>query len=318
MATASQQMRNDWNAYWTGSTPGTTQNWINGTLTRNADGSATYRSNTGATTNFNQGMSFDDVAKGNSEIAAAWGNNYGYSVPKDVAVPTFQTPSISTSSANVAEGKVDDSMLVEKRLPGLLASGSPLMEQATAKAMNLANARGLLNSSIAAGAGTEAAISQALPIAQADSSTFFKQSLANQDAKNTASLAAANAANNAAIAQAGFNAQAQLAGINNAAAEGRMERQYQLESEQLDKKLAADTKTTTDAYQADYINKSLSTQSWMMDKIAAIQNSNIEDKQGAIAGVQDLAATMQTSINAVYAKVPGWSQEWLVLAQQGG
>ena len=318
MATASQQMRDDWSAYWNTSKAGDTQNWANGTLTRNANGSATYKSNTGATTNINQGMSFDDVAKSNGEISAAWGNKYGYTPPTNTQVPTFQNPSVSVVSPTVTTGTVSDDALVEKRVAGLLNSGNPLIEQATAKAMSLANARGLLNSSLAVGAGTEAAISQALPIAQADAGTFFKQSTANQDAKNTASITAANAANTAAIAEAGYNAQAQLAGINNAALDKRMERQYQLESEQLDKKLAADTETKTNAYQADYINKSLSTQSWMMDKIAAIQNSNIEDKQGAIAGIQDLAGTMQTSINAVYSKVPGWSQEWLAVAKQGG
>ena len=59
---------------------------------------------------------------------------------------------------------------VSGRLRGLLREGSPLLDLARSNAMRAANRRGLMNSSIAAGAGEEAAILTALPIAQGDAS----------------------------------------------------------------------------------------------------------------------------------------------------
>lgn len=59
---------------------------------------------------------------------------------------------------------------VSGRLTGLLSGDSRYLQQARQRAARAANRRGLRNSSIAAGAGEEAAIAAALPIAQADAS----------------------------------------------------------------------------------------------------------------------------------------------------
>lgn len=56
----------------------------------------------------------------------------------------------------------------EERLNGLLANDSDYIKMAEAAGLRTANARGLLNSSMAAGAARGAAIERALPIAQAD------------------------------------------------------------------------------------------------------------------------------------------------------
>ena len=57
---------------------------------------------------------------------------------------------------------------VSGRLTGLLASDSPYLERARTRGRQFANRRGLLNSSIAAGAAEASAIDAALPIAQGD------------------------------------------------------------------------------------------------------------------------------------------------------
>ena len=57
---------------------------------------------------------------------------------------------------------------VSGRLKGLLSEDSPYIDRARTSARQAANRRGLMNSSIAAGAGEAAAIDAALPIAQAD------------------------------------------------------------------------------------------------------------------------------------------------------
>lgn len=95
---------------------------------------------------------------------------------------------------------------VQGQLNGLLSKGSPYIDVARAGAAQTANARGLLNSSIAASAGEEAAIKAALPIAAADASTYTHVADTNQNfenqagqfnaaAENTSSLNMAQAAN---------------------------------------------------------------------------------------------------------------------------
>jgi len=88
--------------------------------------------------------------------------------------------------------------LVEKRLQGLLDTDNPYIQQARQQAMEQANARGLLNSSIAAGNAQRAAIESAMPIAQQDAETMYKQSLANQDARNKSDQYFADVQNQAA------------------------------------------------------------------------------------------------------------------------
>lgn len=58
--------------------------------------------------------------------------------------------------------------LVENRLEGILAKDSPLMQRAQTEGMQYANSRGLLNSTMAAGAAQGAMIDRAMPIAQQD------------------------------------------------------------------------------------------------------------------------------------------------------
>jgi hypothetical protein len=63
-------------------------------------------------------------------------------------------------------------MTVEDRVTGLLAKDNPYTQVARTGAAQTANSRGLLNSSIAAGAGEEAAIKSVLPIAQQDAAYY--------------------------------------------------------------------------------------------------------------------------------------------------
>jgi hypothetical protein len=79
-------------------------------------------------------------------------------------------------------------MTVQGQLDALLKADNPLMTQARANALKEANKRGLINSTMAAQAGEQALISQALPIAQADSAAYLQVGARNQDATNTFSL----------------------------------------------------------------------------------------------------------------------------------
>lgn len=82
----------------------------------------------------------------------------------------------------------DDNALVSKSLDKLLSSESPYITSARTRAASYANSRGLLNSSIGAGAGEAAAIDASLPIAQADAATYGRSLSENASAKNAFAL----------------------------------------------------------------------------------------------------------------------------------
>lgn len=86
---------------------------------------------------------------------------------------------------------------VSGQLDSLLKNDSPYLQQAKAGATQTANQRGLVNSSMAAGAGQAAAIGAALPVATSDASVYGTASRDNQSAANTALNFGANANNSA-------------------------------------------------------------------------------------------------------------------------
>lgn len=126
---------------------------------------------------------------------------------------------------------VNNDQTVQGQLTGLISANSPLLQQARARSLAEMNARGLTNSSMAVGAGQEAVIKQALPIAQADASMFgsagkYNAESANQTSQfntgqtNTAKQFTAGAENQGALAnQTAANTASQFtAGAENQAA----------------------------------------------------------------------------------------------------
>jgi len=73
---------------------------------------------------------------------------------------------------------------VESRLNDLTASGSRYVELARSDAQREANNRGLVNSTMAGAAGVDAAVRNAMPIAEADARTYTDTRMKNQDTEN--------------------------------------------------------------------------------------------------------------------------------------
>ena len=99
----------------------------------------------------------------------------------DPKLPVYAQPETQAPNATVDVGNLQQQTAnivdpergtVAGQMRGLLAENSPYLQVARTGAMQTAAGRGLLNSSIAAGAGEEAAIRQALPIAQQDAQTY--------------------------------------------------------------------------------------------------------------------------------------------------
>lgn len=104
--------------------------------------------------------------------------------PAGGAPPAGAPPPGNPEDIGAQTRSVTADELVSAQLDKLLDGNSPLIQRARALAMQSAASRGLQNSSIAAEAGTAAAIDAALPIAGADASTYNRQGLVNQDATN--------------------------------------------------------------------------------------------------------------------------------------
>lgn len=90
------------------------------------------------------------------------------------------------ASYSATTGQVDNKSTVAGQMDSILGSDSPYVNRAQTISKQQSNNRGLMNSSMAAQAGTAAAIDAAMPIAQQDAQTNMEQSLQNQQAQNQA------------------------------------------------------------------------------------------------------------------------------------
>lgn len=90
--------------------------------------------------------------------------------------------------ARVTDWRVTPDQLVENRVNNLIAADSPLMQRAASTALQQANGRGLINSSMAVGAGQTAVLDAATNIAGRDAETYARASQFNPDSSNKASM----------------------------------------------------------------------------------------------------------------------------------
>ena len=109
--------------------------------------------------------------------------------------------------------QVTPEQTVSGQIKNIIASGSPLMQQAEAHARNLMNQRGLINSSMAVGAAQGAVIGAATPIATADAGTYAKAASDTTTSQNAALAANALATNAASTTNAQISASTNLAEI---------------------------------------------------------------------------------------------------------
>ena len=198
----------DWanNPYWAGTKAGDPAlAYANGALTRNADGTATYKAtgDTGAGFTFSKDTSIADVAAGSKDIAAEWKKQYGYgNDPASANGPASVAP-VSTTGTTQANASNDGT--VQGRLGSIMDENSPLMQQAKTQGLQIAADRGVLNSSMAQTAAQDSMYRAATPIATAD-------------AGNATQLASANIGANASMHNADVGAAASRYGADVSAA----------------------------------------------------------------------------------------------------
>lgn len=123
--------------------------------------------------------------------------------------PTFNDPAVE--AYNAAQHTIDPKTeTVRGQLGEIIDENGILMRQAEAKGMDTMAARGLSNSSMAAGAAQGAVMDRAMPIASADASIYHDTAMQNLGYANDALKTNANAKNTAHLAGFQANVQASL------------------------------------------------------------------------------------------------------------
>lgn len=144
---------------------------------------------------------------------------------------------------------------VSGQLSKILSEDSPYLTQARGGAMDYANSRGLLNSTMAAEAGESAAIKAALPVASADANVYGNAATQNQQVSNTAGQFNAGETNTTAKFNTGETnaAERQVAGgqIQAGLVNLQAEHQQILQSSAAASSLFADTQRQVAAILAD-------------------------------------------------------------------
>lgn len=124
-----------------------------------------------------------------------------------VSAPVSTTPTAGT-------GTVTANQTVAGQIDQIIAADSPLMQRAATRADQQMNKRGLMNSSMAVGAGQAAVMDAALPIAQADAQTYAASQTQQNLFKHQTALADLDNSMKAALTNADAQTKAYLVGLD--------------------------------------------------------------------------------------------------------
>lgn len=239
-------------------------------------------------------------------------------VDATVQVPTFSSSAPATPAANTIR-EITPEETVSGQLNTLLAEDSVYLQSARNYALEEANQRGLLNSSIAVGAGERAAIDAAAPIAAQDASTYAASGLsaqnANQQLTQTGYEGAINLYNSSALSaqeagqaltQTGYESSLE-SGLSAQAAEQEYELQTTLKQMDIDMDLTTLAQSDREAFTAAITP--------IMQQVQA-EISNIErtadsvmDSEAKLTAIAEQQAFLKSSI-APIAAIYGYEITW--------
>lgn len=140
------------------------------------------------------------------------------------ATTTSPTPTGNPSAAATSAGyspttwNVDSNQTVAGQVAKIIDPNSPIIQQARTQALQTANERGLVNSSMAMTAADDAAYRAAIPMATADAATHAKAAGYNADTKTTSDAFKANADNTLTGQKLSSDTSIKIANANNEAA----------------------------------------------------------------------------------------------------
>lgn len=194
------------------------------------------------------------------------------------------------------QSSVSPNQTSQYQLQQMLASDSPLMQQAATMGNQRANQRGLLNSSMASQAAQGAMIDRATPFAQQDASTYFQNSQANTDRQQQEYMTNLNYQNQRGLNQQQYGFQRGLNEQNYGFDMGRMQQQFNNEMQRMGYAYELDQRNVPQNYAANISAQTL-------QNVQAIQaDPNLEPaaKQAAIKNAIDMANANLTWAEVFY------------------
>jgi len=239
------------------------------------------------------------------------GDAFGYI--DDMGVIRSGTRAVAPTYTAAVDRQVDaKTETIEGRLPGLLASNSPVLQQAQNRTAQQYNARGLLSSRSANQAGQEAVIAKAIEIASPDAATYTKTGMANQSENNQFARAAQQQAYTEKNQIATSLADIRKQNVSDAAA---LERQ-KMERSAIDA-AAAIERSNVDAYNTsnEYHAGIRSIDANYNNDVNAINNLDINanEKTARIFARTEQKNQSIKLLNTASAAMPGWKSEWAVI-----
>ena len=231
----------------------------------------------------------------------------------DMGVIRSGTRAVAPTYTAAVDRQVDaKTETIEGRLPGLLASNSPVLQQAQNRTAQQYNARGLLSSRSANQAGQEAVIAKAIEIASPDAATYTKTGMANQSENNQFARAAQQQAYTEKNQIATSLADIRKQNVSDAAA---LERQ-KMERSAIDA-AAAIERSNVDAYNTsnEYHAGIRSIDANYNNDVNAINNLDINanEKTARIFARTEQKNQSISLLNAASAAMPEWRSEWAVI-----
>lgn len=205
-------------------------------------------------------------------------------------------------------GTVTDPSLVANQMTGLLSQASPLLDQSKADALKIANSRGLLNSSIAAGAGVDAMMRNMLPIAQQDAKTHETQNLTNQKSSQQLASITHQGDVNAQLSEEQSQDKADLMGYEATLGEYKAEadQHRELETAHYKTKLERLLNQDSHAFQLelnalDYTNQTqlMALEETLKEQLAAVQQTYAVELEN-LKSKYDIQGNLDTVTGALY------------------
>lgn len=213
--------------------------------------------------------------------------------------PTAQkTSSYTPTNWAIDPEETKEGQTVQGQLQGIIAANSPLLQQAETQAKQQMAQRGLLNTSMAVGAGQEAVIKQALPIATQDATLFANQAKYNADIATSAAQFKAAAENTAFGAdKAAQDAAAQFdAAAKNASSANYTKDVNTTMSQMMDQSLKIGLANADNATKLQIQQIDADTRKYLMDTEATYKN-----QMQASASASDLYTNITKNIAAIMA-----------------
>lgn len=249
----------------------------------------------------------------------AYAPTYANTVGGLITTPAYSVATqegAQDQTMQAATRQVDPNELSQTQLANITASGSPLMQRAAALGNMTAQKRGLLNSSMAAGAAQNAVIEAAQPFALQDAQAYGKVLSANQEAQQQANqLNTQQAYERDKLNTAAMN-RAQEIGVENAFDLTKMREEYGLRNAQLQlqNQIAKEQEQLAqgNALQKSYVANANELRNNYLNGWFRIQESAMtpEQKTKSLNEYNATVRTWTSVLNTAYASLPQWQDQW--------